>query len=356
MISLDDRKALSSLDREGMLRLIDSFPTHCRKGWSLGKAWARRAGVSPPSALVIAGMGGSAVSGDLLKGLLEDRLPFPMAVVRDYTTPAWVGRDALIICSSYSGNTEETLSSFDHARDLGATVLAVTSGGKLLREAAGEGMETLKLPKGLPPRAALGYSLFGLLALIESWGVMPSVEREAAEAFKVLAEGRSLWNARKPQRANKAKQTASKLVQALPVIYAPEGASQAAAFRLKTQLNENAKMTAYNCALPELDHNEIVGWGKPFNSERPLVLFLRDRREWKRMRDRVEITKDLLKDAGVPVAEIWSRGRGATARLVSIVYLGDYVSAYAGLLRGFDPTPVKVIEKLKKELAGRANT
>jgi glucose/mannose-6-phosphate isomerase len=293
------------------------------------------------------------MAGDLVRGLLEDRLPVPMTVVRDYRLPAWVGPGAVVVCSSYSGNTEETLSAFAHALDVGARVLVITSGGKLKREAGGNGLEILELPAGIPPRAALGYSLFGLLALVENWDLIPSLEKEVGEALEVLAEGRSLWRASTPRRSNKAKQVAAKIAHALPLLYAPEGATQAVAFRWKTQLNENSKMVAYNCALPELDHNEIVGLKKPFAADRPLALFLRDRREPGRMKDRVEITKDLLKDAGLEVMEAWGRGRGALARMVSLVYLGDYVSAYAGFLRGFDPTPVKVIEKLKKELARR---
>lgn len=356
MISLDDTGAFGSLDKSAMLGLVDAFPDHCREGWSLGERWARDASAHRPSSLVIAGMGGSAMAGDLVRGLLLRDLPIPFVVVRDYAMPGWVGPETAVVCCSYSGETEETLSAFRHALDLGARVLVVSSGGTLRDEASAKRLSCLTVAPGLPPRAAMGYSLFGLLALIEGWGMSPPMADDVAETFSVLDEERSRLRAEVPERDNEAKALARSLAPGLPVVCAPEGHLGAVGFRWRTQLNENSKLVAYNCLFPELNHNEVAGWAKPFNVQRPVAVFLRDHWESDRNKLRMEITRELLEDAGLPVREVWGGGKSRIASMASLAYLGDYVSVYAALLRGFDPTPVDMIGLLKKRLSeGKSN-
>jgi len=349
VISLDDSAAFASLDKGGMLALLDKFPSQCREGRDLGARWAEAAGAATPEAMVVAGMGGSAMAGDLVRGLTASELAIPLVVVRDYDLPAWVGPSTVVVCSSYSGNTEETLSAFRAALDAGARVLAVSSGGELAAEAEKRGIPCLTLPGGLPPRAALGYSFFGLLSLLEGWGLLGSLAEDAGEALEALDAMRGEIGPVVPERENEAKRLARTLSRALPVLCAPEGHLAAVTFRWRTQLNENAKMAAYNCLFPELDHNEIVGWAAPFNVDRPVAVFMRDSWESGRNRKRIEITREIMEKAGVPVREAWGRGSRMTSA-VCLSYLGDYVSVYAAFLRGVDPTPVEAIEELKRKM------
>jgi glucose/mannose-6-phosphate isomerase len=351
MTDLDNAAEMARTDGHGMLDLVESFPEQCRRGWELGTSWAAGAGIGPPSSLVVAGMGGSAIAGDLVRGLLARDLPIPTAVTRDFEVPVWVGPDTLVICCSYSGNTRETISAFEHARGLGARVAAITSGGELLRRssAAGSGPDPLIMPGGLPPRAALGYPLFGLLALVDSWKLTSTMSDDAAGAFASLDEAKARWGVEAPEDRNDAKALARELASALPIICAPEGPLGAVAFRWRTQLNENAKMVAYDCRFPELHHNEIVGLAGPINVKRPVVVLLRSRDECECLRARMEITRGLVERAGVRVVEFESSFEGSMASMVALAYLGDYVSVYTAVVRGVDPTPVEAIDALKKQ-------
>lgn len=351
MISLNDAGEISRMDAGGMLAFLKGFPAHCRQGWELGRAWGDDAGALKPAALVVAGMGGSAIAGDMVCGLMSRELPFPAAVVRDYDLPGWVGSDAVVVCCSYSGETEETLSAYRDAERRGARVLVATSGGSLGEEASSKRLPLLNIPGGMPPRAALGYSLFGLLGLVDSLGSAGSLEDAARESFTVLEEAGRRLGPDEPEAANEAKEVAGEIFSGLPVVCTPGSHLSAVGFRWRTQLNENSKMAAYNCVFPELDHNEIVGWAKPFNVEKAVAVFLRDESESDRMKLRVEITLELLQQSGLPVREVRVKTRNRMAAMAALSYFGDYVSVYAAFLRGFDPTPVDVIENLKKRLS-----
>jgi glucose/mannose-6-phosphate isomerase len=334
-----------------MLVHLDGFPAHCREGWELGGAWAAAAGPETPAALVVAGMGGSAMAGDLVRGLLARDLPFPLIVVRDYVLPGWVGRDAAVVCCSYSGETEETLSVFNEAVSRGARVLIASSGGTLGETAAREKLPRLEIPSGLPPRAALGYSLYGLLGLIRGWCALDWLEDDAAGSVEALEAARTRLSPDVAEENNEAKGLARSIVCCLPVICAPEGHLGSVGFRWRTQLNENSKMSAYSCVFPELDHNEIVAWARPFNVDRAAAVFLRDGEETDRMRLRVEVTGELLERSGLAVREARADSGNRLANMAVLTYLGDFVSVYAAFLRGFDPTPVDVIGELKKRLS-----
>jgi glucose/mannose-6-phosphate isomerase len=349
MISLDDAAEMARTDGEGMLGLLESFPEQCRSGRALGAEWAAAGRIEPPSSLVVAGMGGSAMAGDLIRGLLSRSSPIPIAVVRDFEVPRWVARDTLVVCCSYSGYTRETIAAFEHARGLRARVTAITSGGELLERssASGSGPDPLVIPGGLPPRAALGYPLFGLLALIDSWGLLPTMSKDMDGAIAALEKSRARWGVGAPEDSNEAKALAREMASALPVICAPEGPLGAVAFRWRTQLNENAKMVAYDCRFPELHHNEIVGLAGPANVRHPVVVLLRSRDERKCLRARMEITKSLVEKAGLRTVEFEGAFESPMASMVALTYLGDYVSAYTAIVRCVDPTPVEAIKALK---------
>jgi len=349
VVDLDDLEAAQALDKGGMLALVEAFPVHCEEGWRLGTEVASGTGRPEFDTIVFAGMGGSAVAGDIAAGLLAGELSVPCLVWRDYGLPAWAGKDALVICSSYSGETEETLSAFREALVRGCRLIGVTSGGTLERECRAAEVPVIPLPGGLPPRASLGYALLAVLSLFRAWGLggPPEVEvREAVTALRRLADRLRLSV---PQEENPAKSLAKKVSVSLPVLLAAGRHLGPVAYRWRTQLNENAKMAAYNCEFPELDHNEIVAWRRPFNVERPLALFLRDASEPKRLRKRVEITREILKAAGVPAEEVRGEG-GPFSSALCLISFGDYVSVYASFARGLDPTPVAAIESLKAKM------
>ncbi|HEY8498406.1 MAG TPA: bifunctional phosphoglucose/phosphomannose isomerase [Limnochordales bacterium] len=350
---LDDPAAVARLDPYGMLRLIEGLADQVAAGYEAG----RRAVAEAPSggfrAVVVAGMGGSAIGGDLLKGAAADLSPVPVEVVRDYRIPAYVDEHTLFIASSYSGNTEETLAAQEEAARAGARVVALTSGGRLGDVAAQKGWPVARIPSGLPPRAALGYSLFAALGIMEAAGLLPEMEAAVEQTVRALAEVRDRCAMRRPLRDNPAKQEAVELVDRLPVVYGSSGIGAAVAYRWKTQFNENSKHPAYWTSLPELDHNEVVGWeAPPPGVARQLrLILLRTGDESPRMLRRFEATRRILEGRASGLAEYAGWGDGHLARAMALLHLGDYVSYYLAIAKGVDPTPVRFIDRLKAELA-----
>ncbi|MDQ7820536.1 MAG: bifunctional phosphoglucose/phosphomannose isomerase [Armatimonadota bacterium] len=342
-----DPASIAARDPGGMLRLISLFPRMCTEAWSLAS------GVSPPPrprAVVVAGMGGSGIGGDLLRAVLYEEAAPPVVVVKDYRVPGWVGPETLLFACSYSGETEETLAAYQEAAGRGARCVAITSGGSLLRRARERGDPAVVVPPGLPPRAALPYMFLPMVAILAAAGAVRSFDEDAAEAADVAASVAEELAPGRPE--NPARALADSLVGRLPLIYSATPLLEPAAQRWKDQINENAKTLAAWNTFPELNHNETVGWGlDPDLARRCHVVILRDPREPPRLARRVAITRDLAFCRAAGVDEVWARGRGLLARLCSIIVVGDFVSWYLALLRGVDPTPVPVIDELKRRLA-----
>lgn len=346
---LDNPKAIARLDRHRARKVLLEFPGQCRAAQALTP-------IPPvPAAsirqVVISGMGGSAAGGDLLGAVSRDRLSVPLLVSREYTLPAFVGRESLVVSVSYSGTTEETLSSFRHALERNAVVAAVTSGGTLAELARARNLPLVTLPAGLMPRTALGYLFFPLLRLIEAVGLAPVSAGERDEAPALLERMAAELGPDRPAAENEAKRLALRLARGgIPVVYGGE-LTAAAAYRWNSELEENAKLLALHGALPEVDHNEIVGWGAK-EARGFQVIFLRDGEERPPMARRFAVTQKLIGRSARGVVEVRSRGAGRLGRLLSLVYLGDWVSYYLALLRGVDPWPVPVIDRLKRALSG----
>ncbi|MDR7439116.1 MAG: bifunctional phosphoglucose/phosphomannose isomerase [Armatimonadota bacterium] len=347
---LDDRDRCRALDPRSMVDLVVQLGETLREGYRIGKE------VSLPEApeveqVVVLGMGGSGIGGDLLRGLLYDRADIPVAVVKDYTVPRWVGPRTLVFACSYSGNTEETLAAYEAAGQAGAVRVAITSGGVLYERARSEGVPVVRVPSGFPPRAALGYLFAPLLAVLERWGVIPQQEAAVAEVASVLAALAREWGPDRPEAENPAKQLARTLAGRIPVIYALSRFTEPAALRWKTQLNENSKMFAIHNVFPELNHNETVGWALAGQPERVLVVVvLRDWEDPPRLVQRLEITREIAFHRAGGYHEVWSRGDGPLSRLTSLVLFGDLVSVYLAYLNDVDPYPVVVIDELKRRL------
>lgn len=349
---LDNVDALYRLDSAGMFASLGGLPVQCAEAC---RELAEQIGlpeIEAISHIVVTGLGGSAIGGDLLRVYAAGRCSIPVVVNRDYVLPEFVGADTLVFAVSYSGNTEETLSAYGEARKKGAPVIAVTTGGKLGEAAAGDGVPVIKIPSGIAPRAATGFLFLPTLRVLQRLGVLPGKVDEITEMIALLKDLRKKLAPETPAEENPAKQIARKLHRKLPVIWGAAGTTEVVAQRWKGQINENAKAPAYWNVLPELNHNEIVGFQFPLEILNQVhVIILRDEHDHPRVHKRVEITRDLIKDVADGCTEVWASGGGTLARLYSLIYTGDYASVYLAALYGVDPGPVTVIDHLKKELA-----
>lgn len=303
------------------------------------------------SNVVVAGMGGSAIGGDVLRCCLSTRKSVPVLVSRDYRLPGFVGRDSLVLAVSYSGNTEETISAFEDARAKGAQILAVTTGGHLGSLAEKAGIPLITIPAGLPPRSALGYLFSPLALMVEKAGLADSMRDELRETAAVLKEIREELYSDEPDESNPAFKLAWELKDCIPVIWAAGSALEVAAMRWKGQINENAKAPAYYNCFPELNHNEFTGLECPeMLTKRIAVIVLRGGEEEPRTSRRVEITREILSDRITRFFTVHARGRSRMAQLFSLMYTGDFTSTYLAAIYGIDPVPVSLIETLKKRL------
>jgi glucose/mannose-6-phosphate isomerase len=305
-----------------------------------------------PANIIITGLGGSAIGGDIARTLAWSQAKIPVIVNRDYNMPAFTGSDTLVIVVSYSGNTEETLSAYDQARSAGAAIICVASGGKLADRARADGYEVIRVPGGLVPRAATGY-LFAPVALaLEKTGIIANVSSQLQETIAVLKELRQQLKPDAEPARNQARVIAQQLKGAIPVIWGAAVNSEAAALRWKAQINENAKTPAYYNSFPELNHNEIVGFEVPADLLGQIaVVMLRSPADSERINLRMEITAGIIKDRVKNIITVTAQGQSFLARFYSLAYIGDYTSVYLALEYGIDPTPVKVIDYLKAELA-----
>lgn len=303
------------------------------------------------SNIIITGLGGSAIGGDILRTLAWPRARVPVIVNRDYHMPAFTGPNTLVFAVSYSGNTEETLSAYQQAREAGAQIICVSSGGKLSQMARKDGYEVISVPGGLVPRAATGY-LFAPVALaLERMGILQDVSPQIQETITVLQALREELQPGVELPQNLARTIAHELKGAVPVIWGTAVVSEAAALRWKAQINENAKAPAYYNIFPELNHNEIVGFEAPAEIlSRLVVIMLRSGSDSPRIVKRMEITRNIIRGQVKNIIEVQSRGQSFLAQFYSLVYIGDYASVYLALEYGINPAPVKVIDYLKSEL------
>jgi glucose/mannose-6-phosphate isomerase len=296
-------------------------------------------------------MGGSAIAGDLVFGLAQDRLPFPTLVVRDYRWPRAVGPDALAVLSSYSGATEETLALLAEAEARGVPRVGLTTGGALAARLTAAKAPWRGLPAGLPPRAALGYSVVSLARLLEALGDPGEGEASWQEALAVLDDGNARCAPAAPEETNPAKALARALVGRAVLVYGAAGRTAAVARRMKGQINENAKTPAFDSLLPEMNHNEIVGWQSLADLHaRFAAVFLADASDSPRIVKRREVTATILSEEGVETHVVDAVGQSPLARLLSLVQFGDWVSYYLAVLSGVDPTPIVKIDRLKRAL------
>jgi glucose/mannose-6-phosphate isomerase len=339
-------------DAGGMAARIEGQPEQIEEALARGAREPWRVPAQAPALLAVGAMGGSAIAADLAAALYRDRLPRPLLVVRDYRWPACVTKDALALLCSYSGNTEETLALFEAAGRRGVPRVALTTGGRLGEECGRQSIASASLPAGSPPRAAVFSIWVAITRLLHALGWVDDPAGAWAEAAAALrAQGRALAP-RVPESANPAKRLAGALAGRALFVYAGSEALGAVATRFRTQLNENAKLLAHSAQVPELNHNEIVGWERPGAAHRQIsVLVLRDMEDAPEVARRLMLTAEYARRQGAEVHEISSGDGGRLARMASLVQWGDYLSFYLALLNGVDPTPIPSIDEFKRRLA-----
>ncbi len=347
MNSLDDLKLFDSLDPEGMGRLIAGFADQCRAAWRNVSGFELPPAYREAQNLLILGMGGSAIGGDLLRTHVAAECPIPIVVSREYSIPAWANAKTLAIASSHSGNTEETLSSLNEARSRGCMVAGVTTGGEL------EGLKSIPLLKykfNSQPRAALAYSFVSLLGILAHLGWISDPTPNLDQALVLVEELDKNNGLGKAAKGNRAKELAIKLYGRIPVFYAG-GVLREVAHRWKTQVNENSKSTAFSDVMSELNHNSVVGYEFPKDVlARLIFVFLRSKRADARIQKRFEVTQGLLARRDLELEEVNVEGETALEEMLWAIHYGDYVSYYLAILNGIDPTPVQAIDTLKSAL------
>ncbi len=342
------RSAIGDLDPTGQLADILDLPEHLRDAlWRVESANLRPA--DSPGGLVVAGMGGSAIGGALARAAIGDRASRPIAIARGYALPPWSTADTTVLCSSYSGNTEETLAAYEAAGIVGAHRVVCTTGGALAQAARRDGVPVVPLPGGYQPRAAVGYGLVVALEVAAIAGVCEPLHTEidvaSARADRLIAE----WGP-EADEDSLAKSLARRLHGTIPQI-AGSDLTAPIAYRWKTQINENAKLPCFAAELPELNHAEVLGWEGagalgPFSA-----VLLDDSDLHPRVRTRIELTQALIAESGADVARVQSVGETRLERLISLVLLGDLVSLYLAILQRVDPAGIAALERLKRELA-----
>ena len=341
----------NSIDPSNMYKAIYDFPDQIREAVKIGESIALKNYYNNINNIVVAGMGGSAIGGDVTRLILQNQLNVPMYISRNYTLPNWVDNSTLVICSSYSGNTEESLASFKEAQIKKAKIIAISTGGILTKQVNELGLDIVTIPKGLQPRAALALSFVPMIYLFKSLKLIKTKTIvDLIGAINLIETKREIYN--KKINENPAYSLSKNIYKSLPVIYGENESTAIIAVRWKGQLSENAKMLAYHNELPEMNHNEIVGWEN--NSDlinKISIIWLKDKNDHPRTTIRQTSTKKIIGNLAARHEIISVEGSTKVERYLNMIHLGDWVSFWCAILHGTDPTPVTKIDKLKEILS-----
>lgn len=339
------------LDTQNMKKAIYDFPYHLVQAMEIGNAFTLKNTFNDIQNIVVAGMGGSAIGGDVCLALLSDELNVPLFVNRNYKLPNWVNEHTLVICSSYSGNTEETLSAYEDAKAKGAHICGISTGGTLTKNLTADNSDVIITPGGLQPRAALAFSVVPMLYLLKGQGLIGDyIFEDISKTVELLNIQRD--NYAEENTENPTYLLAKSIYTTLPIIYGTSATTSVAALRLKGQFCENADMLAYHNELPEMNHNEIVGWENNADLfEHMSVLWITDSNDNDRVQLRQEITKRIIDVKNMNQNIISVEGSSERIRLLHMIHFGDWVSYWCAILHGIDPSPVEPIMQLKEELS-----
>jgi len=351
-VMLNDLGIFSEVDKANMLDELAQYPEQIKKALEIAeKAEIER--FFKIDNVVITGMGASAISGDIISSLFRDKIEIPLFVNREYDLPKWVKKDTLTIFVSYSGNTEETLSSFKIAHQKKCKIIGISSGGKLQEMCRVRGVTHIQIPSGFQPRAATMFILFPLIVILKRMSILKNDIQSDIDETIVLAQDFVDMNKKSiPIENNLSKQLAEKIYGTIPQVYG-WGLYSPISTRWRQQFNENSKLIARADIVSESNHNDIVGWS--INSEVSknfsCILFRDKNEESIYMSTRLNFMKTLFDDTAANVFEIHAKGKSRLAKMMYIMYLGDFASCYIAILRKIDPSPVDIIMELKKRLA-----
>ena len=342
-----------NIDKENMFHSIWSFPENIMDAIDLGDSLMLRNSYDNIQNIIVAGMGGSAIGGDIVSVLESSNIRIPLMVCRDYSLPNWANQNTLVICSSYSGNTEETLSIFNQSLNLGAKVCGITTGGILLKKLEEFDKDYIIIPSGLQPRAAIAYSFIPIIKFLEKLCIIESdFNLWIQKSLISLKENRDLYINQDDN--NPVYRLAKNIYNKIPIIYSDNSTMRVNGIRIKGQICENAKMLAYCNDLPELNHNEIVGWKNNKNIiEFLCVIWLKDYSDNKRIKYRQEITQSILDEINIDQYSIEVKGESFQERFLHVMHYGDWLSFWCAILHHTDPSPVEKIIRLKEELGNR---
>jgi glucose/mannose-6-phosphate isomerase len=348
MTNLTEEK-ITTLDPKNMRQLLIDFPKQWEQAMEMTQNLALTVDVDRIDNVCLAGMGGSAIGADLMRAYSSKSCPFPVQVVRHYEIPSWVDENTLFIVCSYSGNTEETLSAASQAEEQGAQLMAVTSGGELMKRATRNDFDYIKIPGGMPPRSALGYSFVPLFRVFQELNFIDEGGEALQETADYLLQQGDLFQ---NTDDNEALTLAQDLEDTLPVIYSDALIMEPVNLRWRGQLEENAKTLAYGNTLPEMNHNEIVGWDQIVHlTGRLSVIMLTDKNDHSKVQQRMQIVEELIEDQVSSLNVVSTGGESQLTRMFSLIQLADWTSFYLAMLNEVDPSPVAKIDLLKRKLS-----
>lgn len=325
-----------------MKALVEAFPNHLREALAIGRAAQLKPTTRKIENIVISGLGGSGIGGKIVSQIVADKAALPILCTNDYVLPAFVGPNTLVIISSYSGDTEETVAAMQEAVAKGAEIACVTSGGKIGAYAKEHGLNHIIIPGGNPPRSMFGYSSVQLFFVLRNYGIVDSSFEKEVEASIALIEG-DIQNIR-----TQSKNIAEKIVSRIPILYS-EASYEGLAIRWRQQINENSKMLCWHHVFPEMNHNELVGWTGGDN--RVAVIIIRNNDDHKRSQIRMELCKKLIGEKCDTVIEAWSKGNSRIERTMYLNHLGDWLSIDLAEMRNEDAVAIPAIIFLKNELS-----
>lgn len=325
-----------------MNELIERFAEQLTEAMQIGSEAEITPHHKPVYKVYVAGLGGSGIGANFVQEFIREECPIPYTVGKGYTIPKYVDENTLAICSSYSGNTEETLNSFNQMLETGAKIVIISSGGKLIEEAKKRNLDYIQVPGNWPsPRACLGYSITQQLYVMYRLGfISDKFEGELKSTIDLIKYD-------KESIQDSAKQVADRIHDKLPVIYTTDR-NEAVAVRLRQQINENAKMLCWHHVIPEMNHNELVGWTE--KHEDMAVIYLRNHDDYKRNQVRIKINQDIISKYTDTIIDIYSKGNSLIEKSMYLVHLGDWISWYLSVHKGADSIEITVIDYLKSEL------
>jgi len=346
-----EKRLLKKIDKHNMFDVLKGFPMQVKNAIKIAEKYKfKNFSTKSIKNIIISGLGGSAIGGDLFRSYTQYEIKIPISVNRNYNLQKFADSNTLVVISSYSGNTEETISAYKQAIKAKCKIICITSNGEIKKIAAKNKHNCIIIPGGLQPRCALGYSFFTLLVLFVKLGFIKDSKNEISDTIKLLEEGAKEYTVLNSEK-NLAMQIAIDLKGKLPVVYSSADLLDVVNLRWRGQFSENAKILAYGNVYPEMNHNELVGW--KLNEDilkKIIVIFLKDKNDNDRIKLRMNITTDIYKKYANNIITLESNGEGKLGRIFDLIYLGDWVSYYLAILNEVNPTPVDVISYLKNKL------